>query len=371
MFDKTGSKDWAKRKFKIKFARRDDFVWSKASGKVGEMHLHSSYDEPGPESYTREVLASRAMRKAGIAAAVADHVVLYQNGAFYGLYVLVENIDGAFLQRNGLDRSGALLKAVHWKYSNLRPLASGDKPCRFAPDWEKSYGACPEVYRYSGQDASKASAAHDALGSFIGSLHAVNTDTSSLFNSVDMDAVIKEMALQTTLLNQDRCTKNFYMYQSPASRTWRRIPWDLEDSMSTDYRSGTKRCNTCDLAAGTYCILTCEWWNSPVYCDARHPQDVFEKNGGRSTYNHLVDKILSHTRTRALYFAKLKEFTATFHTSGWLSNEANVIVNKIRSEAKRDAAKWGMSDIDQGLAALQTQLSMRRSQLEGTYAAMM
>ena len=32
--------------------------------------------------------------------------------------------------------------------------------------------------------------------------------------------VINEMAAQTLVLNMDRCTKNFYVYQEPETKRW-------------------------------------------------------------------------------------------------------------------------------------------------------
>lgn len=29
-----------------------------------------------------------------------------------------------------------------------------------------------------------------------------------------------------------------------------------------------------------YCILACEQWNSPLYCDSEHPQDLQVKGEG-------------------------------------------------------------------------------------------
>ena len=49
-----------------------------------EVNLHSSYDEPGPESYLREALAAEAFKHAGVPAPAAKHVVLRQNGNFHG-----------------------------------------------------------------------------------------------------------------------------------------------------------------------------------------------------------------------------------------------------------------------------------------------
>ena len=56
---------------------------------------------------------------------------------------MVENVDDAFLERQGWDPAGPLFKAVHWKYSNLRPAAPTWAPCAYAPEWESSWGPCP------------------------------------------------------------------------------------------------------------------------------------------------------------------------------------------------------------------------------------
>lgn len=79
---------------------------------------------------------------------------------------------------------------------------------------------------------------------------------------------INHMAAQTVVLNQDRCTKNFYIYYEPASDQWSFIPWDLESSFSIDRGLGGGP-NLAD-----YCTLACEQWNSPLYCDRSHQQDL-------------------------------------------------------------------------------------------------
>eukprot|EP00889_Picochlorum_renovo_P007511 jgi/Picre1/34541/NNA_002009.t1 len=69
------------------------------------------------------------------------------------------------------------------------------------------------------------------------------------------------------MLNQDRCTKNFYVYQDPKEELWTMLPWDVEAAFGTDRGLGGK-------PAPDYCILECEQWNSPLFCDKNHPQDV-------------------------------------------------------------------------------------------------
>ncbi len=61
----------------------------------------------------------------------------------------------------------------------------------------------------------------------------------------------------------------------------------------------------------SYCILSCDAFNSPFYCDASHPQDIFPESDGRSTYNHLVDAVLRSPGPRAAYLAKLRHIMDT------------------------------------------------------------
>lgn len=254
MWGKSGSKDWPKRKFKLDFRGRDFEVnWvdnreERGGGggrsKVEEVNLHSSYDEPGPESYLREALAAAAFRHAGVPAPAAKHVVLRQNGNFYGLYVMVENVDDAFLERQGYDPSGPLFKAVHWKYSNLRPAAPAWAPCAYAPEWEHSWGPCPEVYRYStkkkgGGGADDEWNAKGELGALLESLDTVNRggDTTRLW-----DSVVRRRACSSAKLRDSRLLPPSGLL-SGASLWWSKPPAAADD----DDDDNRANCRTCSI----------------------------------------------------------------------------------------------------------------------------
>ena len=378
MWGKRGSKDWPKRKLKFDFdgtAFRVD--WGDGQRrKVEEVNLHSGYDEPGPgKTYMREVLAASAFERVGVPAPAAKHVVLRRNGEFFGLYVAVENVDGEFLERKGESPSGPLFKAVHWRQSNLRPRAPAWAPCRYDAEWESDWGACPEVYRYSTSPKHLDEAgARDELDALLAALDAVNSrgDAAPMRAAVDTTLVTREMAVQTALLHQDRCTKNYYVYRSRWTNRWSRIPWDMEDSFATDYRNAAGRCDddggdACDWAQ--YCVQSCWKWNSPFFCDRDHPQDIFTESGGRSTWNHLVNGVLVDVDSRTAYFRELKRATESLHHSGWLEGEARRLRDVIASDARRDAAKWGLGDLDEGVNALVQQIRDRKQILKSNYGA--
>ena len=111
------SKDWPKRNYKLSFHGGHDnasstrlFRWKQGLPAATAVELHSMYQESGPVSYVRKALALRFMEQLGVPAAAARHVRVRQNGAFFGLYLMVEQVDERFLQRKGFAPEGRLFK---------------------------------------------------------------------------------------------------------------------------------------------------------------------------------------------------------------------------------------------------------------------
>lgn len=75
------------------------------------------------------------------------------------------------------------------------------------------------------------------------------------------------MAVLTMLLTQDRCTKNYLVYQDQATGKWQMFAYDLKSALNADAGFGGK-------PATDYCTLECSQWNSPLYCDRDHPQVI-------------------------------------------------------------------------------------------------
>jgi hypothetical protein len=81
-----------------------DFKWPSndtRAGPVSEVNLQSFFEELGENSYMKEVVALRVMQEAGVPAPSSFHLVLNRNGAFYGLYGFVEDVDEQFLEVGG------------------------------------------------------------------------------------------------------------------------------------------------------------------------------------------------------------------------------------------------------------------------------
>ena len=189
------------------------------------------------------------------------------------------------------------------------------------------------------------------------------------------------MAAQTLILGADRCTKNYYMHKDWTGE-WSRLPWDVEDAFPGDKRYGTGLCSPseCSPSSTAYCILSCEKFNSPLYCDRNHPQDIFyadpnsPEQDPRSTYNVLIDVLLAYWPTKEMYLTRLRTLMDEILATSFIDEYVRRTLQKIRKDALRDSKKWSVGAvraIDQGVAQLLSQVvPKRRDQLFNEYAYM-
>ncbi|GMH43574.1 hypothetical protein BSKO_11496 [Bryopsis sp. KO-2023] len=376
---------WPKPKIKFDF-KGTVFKMKKGVKDVEEFNLQSFWDEPGEDSYMREPLAFEVMREAGVPGSEAFHVRVNMNGDYYGLFAIIEQVDDTFLTKHGFSPSGPLFKSSHGELSNLR--------------WDVKLGDLKWAYRKANRPGVDDSPAMFNLIQSLGGGGALSR-SDFIYEYLNLPEIINYMAVSSLLLNQDRCTKNFYTYMDPVTQRWSVFPWDLEASMGISNGLNGK-------PAKDYCILVCEQWNSPLYCDAEHPQDLQDLLGlkiqtGRrlsqlpqrpityelpdpdvynedrtktgsaigpaGTYNHLDDAILSWGPTREMYLRRLRTLVDTY-LNGRLVEIMDEMWDTIKGEAAIDNKEWGVlkGNVNRGYKQLLTeQLPKRKAQLLEEY----
>jgi len=165
-------------------------------------------------SYLHSVLSSRIFNDAGIDCVNMEHVRLYLNGSFYGLYVLTDNMDKNFLEARDYDTSGNLYKATK------------DGSCLSIFDnifyhWEEKLDNTPN---------------RDDLAELIYSLNHLNN--TNFYNFLQTDFVYYQVtsfiALNMLLANGSTYYHNYYLYND-ANNTekWFIFPWDLDRTFTT------------------------------------------------------------------------------------------------------------------------------------------
>lgn len=364
------SATWPKKKYKFKF-HGNSFLFRQGERRVSDANLDSMYDELGEESYMRFALASAFFEEVGVPVPIAFHVRMSQNNEFQGLYTLVEQLDETFLKRNNLDPAGSLYKALGTE-SNLRP---GIQESHLAYHFKKMTRKSKE---YDWSD----------LADLIEALSKPGVEPF-LFDNVNLPQVINEMAAQTAILNHDRCTKNYFLLRDSKTNEWMRLPWDLDGALGIGSGYGGVE------PQDGYCVLTCEQFNSPLFCDKDHPQDVAilynsigrvsvqdqsisadrDIGGTESTspewkenYNHLTDALLRVPRIREMYLRRLRSIMDNVLSGSFLEDKVRYIADLIKYDAKLDNDKWGTGDLEIGVKQLlEEQIPTRREILFQQY----
>lgn len=229
-------------------------------------------------SQMREALAWKVFEKAGVAAPRHTYAKLCINDRYYGLYSVIEQVDGSFLKDRFGGNDGNLYKA-YWPDHDLGPATLGYRKSG-SDDSGKQYFENADVdsrtYRLSGSD-QPATQTYDDLATFIRILNGVSIPGDALAAKLDTPAFAAAIekvfnvksflrwASANMLLgawdNYYATPANYYLYNSGPKAapeklmaepyfTW--VPWDYDNTFGIDF-FGTRwqENDIVDWAAGT------------------------------------------------------------------------------------------------------------------------
>ena len=164
-----------------------------------------------------ERLITDVLRGVGVNASRCNFARVDLNGKPMGVYVNVERIDKAFLQRHfGTDRG------VLFKVDEGGPGADlgflGDDPTLYRRTFEL----------HAGDEAD----AYPELLDFIRASNDPSGSESELRRNLDVEAFVRTAAVMLLAGAFDQYTgwgpHNYYLYRNPADERWTYIPWDLD-----------------------------------------------------------------------------------------------------------------------------------------------
>ncbi|KAF5838031.1 coth protein-domain-containing protein [Dunaliella salina] len=260
------SLSWPKPKLKFSLPFGKTFKYADDAPPVTKFGLQSHYFELGERSYMKDLLGVKVLAESGVPVSNTFHLDVRLNGEFFGLFSFVEMIDLTFLQRVGLAPPVPPLPYCAAELANLRwDILEEELPDMFElryprdREWDDSVSKGSN-YRSSSEWAGLADLTKGLAGG------GETRRSQYVMENLALPSIINEMAAQAVILNMDRCTKNFFMYLNPKTEQWHRIPWDLDGSLGQSNGLG-------GVTGNQYCVLACEQWNSPLYCDSEHSQD--------------------------------------------------------------------------------------------------
>ena len=216
------SRHAAKKSFKVSFNRFTD--GGKYYG-VEKLNLNGEHNDP---SVMRSKISWDILRKMGIPASRANHVRVYINGDYYGLYINVEHVDEEFIKSRFHYNDGNLYKCLY--PADLKYLGSDPDQYKFESGGRRAYELKinEEADNYSD------------LAHFINVLNNTSNsdfvcDLDSVFNVYDY---LKVMAFDILTGDWDGYIynkNNFYLYHNTTTSKFEYIPYDLDNTFGIDW----------------------------------------------------------------------------------------------------------------------------------------
>ena len=344
----------------------------------------------------KDYLAYTLMNRMGVASPECSYVWIDVNGSDWGLYLAVEGVEDAFLDRNYGADSGNLYKpdsqsngggrgnGRDFDFANF-DFDSAEKPeeadsgagfgetpnfANFGFDSEKKeefsersnrdfsdqpggfsfggMGASDVKLQYIDDDPSSYSNIFDSVKTkidsddqarLIESLKALSEGDASVVNT---DSVMRYLAVHDFLVNGDSYTggmvHNYYLYEKDG--VLEMIPWDY------------------NLAFGAFSSTSAsDAVNSPIDSPV---------SGGDVSDRPMAAWIFENETYLEAYHAVYAEFVENNLANGWLSAEIERVYQMIRPYAEKDpTAFYTAEELDQAVQTLQTFCEKRAESVQG------
>lgn len=180
---------------------------------LNKLNLNAEASDP---SYLHQYLAAHVYANSGQPSFDTHHVLLYFNGEFNGIYLMIENMDEQFLSRNDLDPTGNLYKATY----DGATLSSHDD---ILLNWEK-----------------KTNAKNESMSDLVQLKKDINSVSDEDYYSwvqttFDYKNLINSLAVNMLISNSSTYYHNYFLFHDLKRNKWLYIPWDMDETFNESY----------------------------------------------------------------------------------------------------------------------------------------
>ncbi|MDW3649456.1 MAG: CotH kinase family protein [Bacteroidia bacterium] len=207
-----------KKSIKLDF---NEYVSGKKYDGLKKINLNNGEGDP---AILRDKLCYDILRNSGVKVPRTAYAKVYLNGTYWGLYLLVEQIDRTFLDENFGTDEGNLFKN----------MGNSDL------SWQGR-----DTSLYQQEFELKTPARAGAWNRFVNLLDVLNNSSDQDFKDAiaqvfDVELYLKVLAVDVATSNWDSYIehgRNFYMYENPNSGKFQWIPWDYNLAMGGTFSS--------------------------------------------------------------------------------------------------------------------------------------
>jgi hypothetical protein len=211
-----------KKSFKVSI---NSFTPGKSYEKIEKINLNGEHNDP---SIARAKICWDLFDAMGVAAPRANHVELYINNDYRGLYLNVEHIDENFTKLRFGNNDGNLYKCL-WP-ADLNYIGSDPEQYKYTQDNRRAY----ELQRNNETDD------YSDLSTFIEILN--KTETSDLPEYLEpvfnVNSYLKILLVEILTGHWDNYAfnkNNFYLYHNENTGKFEYIPYDLDNTFGIDW----------------------------------------------------------------------------------------------------------------------------------------
>ena len=282
-----------KKSFKVSF---NTFEKGRKYYGVEKLNLNGEHNDP---SIVRTKLCVDLAKQMGIVASRANHVKLYINGAYFGLYINVEHVDEEFVENRFGNNTGNLYKCTYPSDLNYK-------------------GSNPDVYKFESSGTRvyelKTNEEEDDYTDLADLIYMLNytsiTDLPCELEKIfNVEEYIKIMAFDVLTGNWDGYAynkNNFYLYHNAATGKFEYILYDLDNTFGIDWFNE-------------------DWTSRNIY--------TWEKSNEKRP---LFTNIMNIPKYRSLFTYYMKKFTDSVFVPEKLNDYLSIKRNMISIAAATD-----------------------------------
>lgn len=267
---------------------------------IEKMDLNADVNDP---SLVRSKLGWELFRYLGVPGARSNHVLLYINNAFYGIYLNTEHIDERFVKTRFDNNDGNLYRNL-WP-ADLSYLGASQEDYKFEYDGRRVYAL------RTNEDWDD----YEDLALLITNLDQYSGDElkdvlEPLFN---VQQYLKALAVDVMSGNWDGYAgdkNNYFLYRDQVSGRFEYLPFNLENSFGIDFRG-------VDWSLQAVYAWNLDW--RPLY------EKILEVEEYRTQYTMYIKQLAVYTASAELgteisrWSSQIRDAVAmdTFYTKDW------------------------------------------------------
>jgi hypothetical protein len=325
----------AKKSFKVSF---NSFESGRKFHGIEKMNLNGEHNDP---SIIRAHLAWNLFAKMQVPGSRSNHVDVYINNQYYGLYINVEHVDEEFVESRFDNKFGNLYKCLY--PANLSYLGTNEND-----------------YKNNGYELHT-NVDKDDYSDLINFIKTLNNSTSStlpqniepIFN---INGFLRYLAVEIFTGHWDAYSfnkNNFYLYNNPYTGKFEFLPYDVDNTFGIDWFG---------IDWGTRNIYS--WWAD--WEDRPLTSKILSNQVYRDRFSFFMNELVTRYADPTPYFAEIDGIKSKINTSaendvyrtldyGWDFND----FNRSYTEALGAHVKYGIKPyITARVNSIKTQLDL-------------